>query len=178
MLYQGLNGKKGIERGIGNQVTIEFNVLYRFHSPLSKRDAGWTKRFIQDVLTKKGLNPHKPDLKPEIQKLSKDDFDNGSIPIDQMRHVLSELNQASGTVEQRKQKQFTPPTLFPEVEDSTKESGWKFTPLMRDPKTHKFRDEDLVREMTNVLQDPICQFGKLIPVKLDFSIPNMCTRTA
>ena len=33
--------KEGIKRGIGNQVTVEFNLLYRFHSPLSKRDSNW-----------------------------------------------------------------------------------------------------------------------------------------
>ena len=34
----GDNDKTGIQRGIGNQVSVEFNLLYRFHSPISQRD--------------------------------------------------------------------------------------------------------------------------------------------
>ena len=46
-------GKKydgqGVPRGIGNQVSVEFNMLYRFHSALSQRDAKWTERFFGHI---------------------------------------------------------------------------------------------------------------------------------
>lgn len=44
----GEDDKEGIQRGIGNQVSVEFNILYRFHSPISKRDAKWTEDFLHE----------------------------------------------------------------------------------------------------------------------------------
>lgn len=38
---------EGAPRGIGNQVSVEFNLLYRFHSCISKRDEKWTNDFFQ-----------------------------------------------------------------------------------------------------------------------------------
>ena len=37
---------EGAPRGIGNQVSVEFNLLYRFHSCISKRDEAWTQEFF------------------------------------------------------------------------------------------------------------------------------------
>lgn len=36
-----------VPRGMGNQVSCEFNLLYRFHSALSKRDEKWTEDFMK-----------------------------------------------------------------------------------------------------------------------------------
>ena len=42
------NGQKdAITRGIGNQVTTEFNLLYRFHCAISQRDEDYTEKFMQ-----------------------------------------------------------------------------------------------------------------------------------
>jgi hypothetical protein len=38
---------EGVPRGIGNQVSVEFNLLYRFHSPISKQDESWTETFFK-----------------------------------------------------------------------------------------------------------------------------------
>ena len=40
----------GTPRGIGNQVSAEFNLLYRFHSCISKRDETWTNNFFTDQI--------------------------------------------------------------------------------------------------------------------------------
>lgn len=37
----------GTPRGVGNQVSCEFNLLYRFHSAISKRDAKWSEDFFK-----------------------------------------------------------------------------------------------------------------------------------
>ena len=39
---------EGVPRGMGNQVSAEFNLLYRFHSAISRRDEGWTKKFMKE----------------------------------------------------------------------------------------------------------------------------------
>ncbi len=36
-----------VSRGIGNQVTVEFNLLYRFHCAISLKDEAYTRRFIE-----------------------------------------------------------------------------------------------------------------------------------
>ncbi|KAL7621367.1 hypothetical protein AAE478_008688 [Parahypoxylon ruwenzoriense] len=36
----------GAPRGVGNQVSVEFNLLYRFHSCISKRDERWINDFF------------------------------------------------------------------------------------------------------------------------------------
>ncbi|KAH7131804.1 putative prostaglandin G/H synthase 2/cyclooxygenase 2, pgh2/cox2 [Dendryphion nanum] len=39
-----------VSRGIGNQVTVEFNLLYRFHCAISVHDEEYTKRFMQKTM--------------------------------------------------------------------------------------------------------------------------------
>ena len=38
-----------VERGIGNMVSDEFNVLYRFHPAISDRDDKWTDDFFRGI---------------------------------------------------------------------------------------------------------------------------------
>ncbi|CCX12338.1 heme peroxidase [Pyronema domesticum] len=40
---------EGVPQGVGNQVSCEFNLLYRFHSAISDRDAKWTKEFYKKI---------------------------------------------------------------------------------------------------------------------------------
>ncbi|KAL8651032.1 MAG: hypothetical protein Q9210_003484 [Variospora velana] len=40
----------GVSRGMGNQVSCEFSLLYRFHSAISKDDADWTEDFFKKCL--------------------------------------------------------------------------------------------------------------------------------
>ncbi|KAL4904048.1 hypothetical protein BDW74DRAFT_155062 [Aspergillus multicolor] len=43
---RGNNGGGGVPRGTGNQVSVEFNLLYRFHSCISKKDERWINNFF------------------------------------------------------------------------------------------------------------------------------------
>lgn len=47
---------EGAPRGIGNQVSVEFNLLYRFHSCISKRDEKWTEDFFQSEFPGKTMD--------------------------------------------------------------------------------------------------------------------------
>lgn len=42
--------QKKTSRGIGNQVTVEFNLLYRFHCAISLKDEAYTEEFMEKVL--------------------------------------------------------------------------------------------------------------------------------
>jgi hypothetical protein len=41
--------EEGAPRGIGNQVSAEFNLLYRWHSAISDRDDKWTQDFYREL---------------------------------------------------------------------------------------------------------------------------------
>ncbi|KAI1820639.1 linoleate diol synthase [Xylaria intraflava] len=46
---------EGVPRGVGNQVSAEFNLLYRFHSCISKKDENWINNFFLKLFP--GQNP-------------------------------------------------------------------------------------------------------------------------
>jgi hypothetical protein len=47
--------KEGVPRGIGNQVSVEFNLLYRFHSPISEKDDSWAETFFKKLTGKNAI---------------------------------------------------------------------------------------------------------------------------
>ena len=44
--------KGGTERGTGNAVSAEFNLVYRWHSATSKRDEQWTEEMYKEIFGK------------------------------------------------------------------------------------------------------------------------------
>ncbi|PYH67779.1 peroxidase/cytochrome P450 family protein [Aspergillus vadensis CBS 113365] len=60
----------GVPRGVGNQVSAEFNLLYRFHSVISRRDEQWTNEFLKSLF---------PDLKKPLEQLTPQEFMQGLI---------------------------------------------------------------------------------------------------
>lgn len=148
--------KQGIERGIGNQVTIEFNVLYRFHSPISRRDAGWTKRFIQSKLREMGMYPGK---KPN-EHMTDEQFENGDVPLRCMRQVLTALNSESGSPGEKKGKPNFPDILWLEY---FADGEWHWNKIKRGPTGH-FSSADLVAEMVRTMEDPICKDFLLVSI--------------
>jgi hypothetical protein len=47
---------QGAPTGIGNQVSCEFNLLYRWHSAISDRDDKWTTDFTQKLFPDKDIH--------------------------------------------------------------------------------------------------------------------------
>ncbi|KAF2456698.1 fatty acid oxygenase PpoC [Lineolata rhizophorae] len=45
-------GEDGSPRGIGNQVSAEFNLVYRWHSAISKKDEAWTENLYKELFGK------------------------------------------------------------------------------------------------------------------------------
>jgi len=64
-----LDGRE-ISRGDGNLVSIEFNILYRWHATLSKMDEDWIKKTFRDAL--------KLDHEPDWNKMTLADYQKGS----------------------------------------------------------------------------------------------------
>lgn len=49
-------GPSGIPEGVGNQVSVEFNLVYRWHSATSKRDEKWSINFFKSAMPDKDPN--------------------------------------------------------------------------------------------------------------------------
>lgn len=47
--FQSVYDPEGTPRGIGNQVSAEFNFVYRWHAAVSDRDDAWLKSFMSDI---------------------------------------------------------------------------------------------------------------------------------
>jgi hypothetical protein len=39
----------GEPRGIGNQVSVEFNMIYRWHCAISNQDEAWANNFLTGI---------------------------------------------------------------------------------------------------------------------------------
>ncbi|KAM0812769.1 putative Prostaglandin G/H synthase 2/cyclooxygenase 2, pgh2/cox2 [Seiridium cardinale] len=59
--------QKRTSRGIGNQVTVEFNLLYRFHCAISLKDEKYTEGYMQKVLNFE--HPRNTSLPVFLQKM-------------------------------------------------------------------------------------------------------------
>ena len=142
---------RGIQRGQGNQVSVEFNVLYRFHSPLSRRDVRWTNDFLTQLLQ----SFVDAETGPSLTKAQLETFD---IPIPVMAAALAKMYALLPPIEDKLKASAIPEGLEPIFEGENKRS-YRFK---RDPVTHKFDDTQLVREMVKVLEDPTCKFPHMI----------------
>ena len=154
--------KEGVQRGIGNQVSIEFNVLYRFHSPISKRDAKWTEDFLHENF-RRFVN--RDDGKGGVV-LTQAQFDNLDIPVDLMRMAIEGPPSRPLTPKEKEDaekerhesemaKPFMPEGLGYRTSDKDGNPIGVF-PFARDEATGKFDDAQLVKEMVAVMEDPIC----------------------
>lgn len=78
--------KNGVPRGIGNQVSCEFNLLYRFHSAISERDAQWTKEFYGYLFS--GEDPHSISFPVFFKGIAAYE---SSIPVDPSQRTIAGL---------------------------------------------------------------------------------------
>lgn len=70
-------GKDGTPRGIGNQVSAEFNLVYRWHSAISERDERWTQDMYKEMF---GKDAHEVSMQELLRGLSKWEHDLAKDP--------------------------------------------------------------------------------------------------
>lgn len=125
---------KNVSRGLGNQVTIEFNLLYRFHCAISGRDEKYTEDFLQEAKLGAGLNWPGRDGKP---------WDPKDITMEQ----FSELMRAGGKA--------------PAKEPCDQEFGLHVDPkkkFARNKHTGLFDDQKMVEELIQSMDEPLGEF--------------------
>ncbi|KAI5926181.1 heme peroxidase [Camillea tinctor] len=114
-----------VARGVGNQVSAEFNLLYRFHSIISQRDEKWLNDFLASLF---------PGTTKKLDELTPQELLQGLLRWEQ--------------------------NINPDP------SKREFDGLKRGP-DGKFKDEDLVRIMTESMEAPAGLFGpRMVPKAL------------
>lgn len=117
---------KGVPMGTGNQVSAEFNLVYRWHAAISAKDEAWT-----DGMWKK--------LFPEVEDIS-------TIGEGQLLHRLKDWSTKLGDN----------PLKWP-VADG----------VPRDPQSNRLSDDELVKIITEGIEDPANSFGaNRVPVSM------------
>ncbi|KAF7505932.1 hypothetical protein GJ744_012374 [Endocarpon pusillum] len=53
----------GVPSGIGNHVSVEFNLVYRWHSTISERDATWVEDLYREIFETSDITPYLRDQK-------------------------------------------------------------------------------------------------------------------
>ncbi|KAI9824597.1 MAG: hypothetical protein M1832_001687 [Thelocarpon impressellum] len=77
---------EGTPRGIGNQVSAEFNLIYRWHSCISERDDKWTQGFYRKLFEDKSPDEATlPELLAKLRELS------SKIPDDPVKRDIPGL---------------------------------------------------------------------------------------
>lgn len=77
--------KTGTPRGVGNQVSAEFSLSYRWHSCIGERDEKWTEDIYQELF---GKQPHEASLEELMIGLGKYDHD---LPKDPQKRPFAHL---------------------------------------------------------------------------------------
>lgn len=128
--------QKKTSRGIGNQVTVEFNLLYRFHCAISLKDEAYTEEYIR-----KQLNV------PQPSNMSLQEF--------LMRMAASKQKAKE---DEAKVKGAPEPceVTFGIPDELPEDQSQQFK---RNPITGLFSDKQMIEALTAAMDDPISNFG-------------------
>lgn len=81
----------GATQGVGNQVSAEFNLVYRWHAAISQRDDKWTQDAYRDMFP--GKEPTQVTMRELIEGLSKWE---AKLPADPQKRPFAKLERGSG----------------------------------------------------------------------------------
>ena len=145
-----------VSRGIGNQVTVEFNLLYRFHCAISRRDETYAKAFLKEQLEELG---------PQFAGLDPDD-----LPMEVFGAIAAKMSYSAKAQEPSKvefglqmdKKSPPPPAELPDPSKGA-DSEPGTDPSLQLPQTFKrntitglFDDQQMIDQLVASMQDPIC----------------------
>ena len=122
-------------------MTVEFNLLYRFHCAISLGDEDYLEKYLEEYFEKKSTpeNP-KPDWKPKEMGL---------------QEFLMEMAQA-------RERDKNDPVKEPyDIEFGLKNKDGDKTrehmAFRRDPITRLFKDEQMIEHLTKIMDEPLCK---------------------
>ncbi|KAK4208108.1 Psi-producing oxygenase A [Rhypophila decipiens] len=134
--------QKKTSRGVGNQVTVEFNLLYRFHCAISQKDEAYTKEFMENVMGFR--DPNNTSL-PEFL---------GTMAAGKKK--AEEAKKHGKKEAEPWQVEFGIPDASYAVPPGDKQPSKQFK---RNPITNLFDDSQMLKALTEAMDDPISNFG-------------------
>ncbi|KAF2669019.1 heme peroxidase [Microthyrium microscopicum] len=156
--YPAENDKHGLQRGEGNMVSAEFNLLYRFHGPISNRDAKWAEGLMVGLLRMGNIiddNATEEQMAKGERITTKMAID-GEIPLHSLQKMFGELKDKQASMPPKMGRPWFPETLDPVGDPEY--GGW----FRRDEHGY-FDDAQMAAELTRAIEDPIVHFGGNIP---------------
>ncbi|MCJ1352467.1 MAG: hypothetical protein MMC33_002451 [Icmadophila ericetorum] len=158
---------KGVLRGQKNQVSVEFNLLYRFHSSLPRRDVKWTNGFFQD-LSKGFVKDEKDRTADGGPYLTLQQLDTFGIQIPVMGAAIAKMYATLPKVEDKGCAKAFPIGLDPLFGGKQGEPmKYRFS---RDPETLKFSDVELAKEVVG-FNFPLLEIASLNEFRKFFGHP-------
>uniref|UniRef100_A0A0D2YHS7 Psi-producing oxygenase A n=1 Tax=Fusarium oxysporum (strain Fo5176) TaxID=660025 RepID=A0A0D2YHS7_FUSOF len=160
--------QKKTSRGIGNQVTVEFNLLYRFHCAISMKDEAYTEEYMERVIgLKDPKNTSLPAFLMAMKKLGEDGA------RDLKRNKVNEpWNVTFGIPDPKPvptagdgsgNSSDSGISLNRAATDASKATDAKDKPksknFTRNAITNLFDDQQMLDELTKAMDDPISNFG-------------------
>ncbi|KAL8706501.1 MAG: hypothetical protein Q9201_000433 [Fulgogasparrea decipioides] len=143
---------KNVSRGLGNQVTVEFNLLYRFHCAISQKDEEYTenlmKETMEEMAKKAAEKPQRANFPAATQSDCPPDPKSSPEPKSLSLMQFSELAKAMSAEPQKD------PWLL--------EFGLKSSPTQsfkRNTITGLFDDQKMIDQLCKSMDDPISNFG-------------------
>lgn len=160
--------QKKTSRGIGNQVTVEFNLLYRFHCAISLKDEKYTEDFMKNVLHfRDPSNTSLPEFlgtMAAVKQKAAEDHKYGKrepepwevtfgIPDDDDKTATSNGAGSSGNTSD---SGIALNGASSNIEPQKVTKSKHFT---RNAITNLFDDNQMLEELTSAMDDPISNFG-------------------
>lgn len=132
---------KNVSRGLGNQVTVEFNLMYRFHCAISKKD----EKYTEDLMKAEIANVSKAADKAGKSAGGSNNIDLNKITMKQFMDIKAAMNKTEQV----------PPWL---VEFGLPKKYSEKEHFSRNTITGLFDDTQMVEALRDAMQDPICRY--------------------
>ncbi|KAK7965797.1 uncharacterized protein PG986_000074 [Apiospora aurea] len=153
--------QKKTSRGLGNQVTVEFNLLYRFHCAISRKDEKYTEEFMKTAMGFR--NPSKASL-PEflgtmaaIQQKGARDKKRGKGAPQPWEATFGIPDAPKTTPTSAAVENGTGGIPMTGVDGAGETNHSKH--FTRNAITNLFDDSQMLEELTSAMDDPISNFG-------------------
>jgi hypothetical protein len=127
-------------RGEGNQVSVEFNLLYRFHCAISEKDEQYTEEFMREEFLK--------DKDWDAKSMNLDDFMGNMMGVRRRAAETAAADAAEGKK----------PTEIWENSFGLRDNPAKTPRFERNKYTGLFDDKVLIGELEQAMNDPICKY--------------------
>ncbi|WQF74989.1 Putative hem peroxidase superfamily, hem peroxidase, animal-type [Colletotrichum destructivum] len=168
--------QKKTTRGIGNQVTVEFNLLYRFHCAISLRDEKYTEEYMK---TKLGIEHPEHLSLPEFLKVMSYEKQKGTKVVEPWEVTFgvpdlpapkttpgSEDGQSTERSRNNSDSGISLGSTGEDVEITKAKAPAVATPSVANSKhferneiTNLFDDEQMLNELTAAMDEPLSNFG-------------------